>query len=507
MLTRLRNIVAAVVVATCVAAGFAAPAGAASVYWGANIGPHLTGATAPYDMTAADAFEGLAGNKRMSLIEFSLPWAHCHSQPCTFTPFPTAQMEAIRRRGAIPVFGWASYSQPLTMIEPDFTLSKITNGTYDDYIRRWAADAKAWGHPFFLNFNWEMNINGLWPYSESVNGNKQGDFVRAWRHVHDIFRAQGASNVTWVWCAAGEYLGSLPLKGLYPGDEYVDWSCIDAYNWDYKWTSFSEMLGPTYDAMQAIAPTKPLLIGETASTEKGGSKAAWIKDMLSVQIPRNFQNVKGVVWFEKWEDQDWPIESSPTARAAFAEGISSPYYAEGTFGDIIGGPIAPLSPLVSKNGADADAGSGPGDGPTGTDRGRTGSSAKRCIPRRSKTTGRRVLVCKKESVISALSAEGRIRSGLSLPTAVPAANATFRLTLSRTTKVTMRFARRSGKRYRTVPGAFSRRLGRGAQGVLFAGRVSAKRTLKPGRYRVAVTATSAGGKASLTVRDTFTLLP
>ena len=163
--------VAAGLVAACVAVGAAAPAGAASVYWGANIGPHLTGASPPYDMTAADQFESMVG-KRMSLMEFSLPWAYCNTDPCSFIPFPTNQMEAIRQRGSIPVFGWASYSQPLTMNEPDFALAKITSGTYDDYIRQWADDARDWGHPFFLQFNWEMNINGLWPYSESVNGNR-----------------------------------------------------------------------------------------------------------------------------------------------------------------------------------------------------------------------------------------------------------------------------------------------------------------------------------------------
>ncbi len=243
MVTRARNIVAAALVAICVASGTAAPAGAASVYWGANIGPHLTGATAPYDMTAADQFESMAG-KRMSLMEFSLPWAYCNTTPCSFIPFPTAQMEAIRQRGTIPVFGWASYSQPLTMNEPDFTLAKIASGAYDDFIRQWADDARDWGHPFFLNFDWEMNLNGVWPYAESVNGNRTGDYVKTWRHVHDIFRQEGATNATWTWCAVAEYPGSLGLQGLYPGDDYVDWSCIDAYNWDYRFTSVQQDARP-----------------------------------------------------------------------------------------------------------------------------------------------------------------------------------------------------------------------------------------------------------------------
>ena len=143
---------------------------------GRDIGPHLTGASPPYDMTAADQFESMVG-KRMSLMEFSLPWAYCNTDPCSFIPTPTNQMEAIRQRGSIPVFGWASYSQPKSIDQPDFALAKITGGTYDKYIREWAQAARAWGHPFFLQFDWEMNLNGIWPYSESVNGNRPGDFV------------------------------------------------------------------------------------------------------------------------------------------------------------------------------------------------------------------------------------------------------------------------------------------------------------------------------------------
>ena len=439
-------------------------------------------------MAAADQFESMAG-KRMSLMEFSLPWAYCNTTPCSFIPFPTAQMEAIRQRGTIPVFGWASYSQPLTMNEPDFTLAKITSGAYDDFIRQWADAARDWGHPFFLQFDWEMNINGLWPYSESVNGNRPGDFVKTWRHVHDIFSQEGATNATWTWCAAGEYHGSLDLQPLYPGDDYVDWSCIDAYNWDYDFKPFSEVFGPTYDAIQAIAPSKPLLVGETASTEKNGSKAAWITDALSTQIPRRFANVKGLIWFEKYEDRDWPIETSASATAAFQAGIASPFYAGATFSDVTS-PIPPLSPVVTKgaSGQGSAAPTGPETGTAGTP-----SGTKRCVARKSKVTGKRVLVCPKRPVIQSLATEARIRSGLSLPSAVPAASAPIRLTLSRDTTVTLRFARRSRGRYVAVPGTIRLALRRGAQGVLFAGRLSTKRTLTPGRYRLTATAGERGG--------------
>jgi len=136
----------------------------------------------------------------------------------------------------------------------------------------------------------------------------------------------------------------------------------------------------------------------------------------------------------------------------------------------------------------------------------TPTAAKRCVARKSKVTGRRVLVCAKQSVIRALATKRTIRSGFSLPVVVPAANAAIRLTLTKDTKVVMQFARRSGKRYVAVPGSVKLKLLRGQQGVLFAGRLSSKRTLDPGRYRLAVTAVSPRGVRSQTVRGTFTLL-
>ena len=92
----------------------------------------------------------------------------------------------MRQYGAIPFFSWASQSTPSTKSEPNFQLSDVIAGTYDGYIRDFAEGARDWGHPFFLRFNFEMN--GDWfPWSEGVNGNQSGEYVAAWRHVHDIF--------------------------------------------------------------------------------------------------------------------------------------------------------------------------------------------------------------------------------------------------------------------------------------------------------------------------------
>ena len=292
-------------------------------------------------------FEAMA-DKSVSMIHFMAPFANCASSPCSFYRFPAKEMETIHDHGAIPFFSWSSQSIPSSLNEPDFQLSDVISGRYDSYIREWATDARDWGRPFFLRFNWEMNGNWF-PWSEKVNGNGPGQSVAAWRHVHDIFDAVGADNVTWVWCPNVDPHGKLQdLASLYPGDSYVDWTSLDGYNWgpsapshNDRWRSFDELFRETYEEIIGeIAPGKPMVIGEVGSTEQGGSKATWIRDMLQA-LPTQYPQIRGMLWFEKYDDDmDWPIETSSSATAAFAEGIDQPaYLADATVEG--SGPIPP----------------------------------------------------------------------------------------------------------------------------------------------------------------------
>jgi hypothetical protein len=228
-------------------------------------------------------------------------------------------------------------------------LRTIINGTHDAFIRSWAIAAKQWGHPFFLRFDAEQN--GDWyPWSEIRNGNTAGQFVQAWKHVHDIFTQAGATNVTWVWCPNIMYAGATPLAELYPGDRYVDWVAMDGYNYgttpsnDVGWKSFYDLFKPTYDELQTLAPEKPVMIAETASTEDGGSKTAWITDALTVQLPTNFPNIKAFLWYNANDaDTGLVIETSASAQAAFAAGIASAYYASNIFGTLTTSPISSIT--------------------------------------------------------------------------------------------------------------------------------------------------------------------
>jgi mannan endo-1,4-beta-mannosidase len=321
-----------------------------SIYWGAWIGNQLTGTEAPWDMNAVTKFEQMAG-KKLSVVNFSAPFANCSSS-CSFYNFPTSEFNSIRSHGSIPFYSWGSQSIPVpsNLSEPNFQLSDVISGTYDSYIRKFAEAAKAWGHPFFLRFDWEMN-GGWFAWAQGVNGNKSGEYVAAWRHVHDIFTEVGATNATWVWCPNVDPENQMQsLGGLYPGDAYVDWTGLDGYNWGTdptrpdRWRTFDQLYSSTYKKItETVAPSKPLMVSEVGTTEYGGSKANWIKEMLNT-VPVNYPKIRGLLYFEKYDDgMDWPIETSSSATSAFSAGIQNPAYAGNQFGSLTFGHVLPAN--------------------------------------------------------------------------------------------------------------------------------------------------------------------
>jgi hypothetical protein len=318
-----------------------------SIYWGARIGSQLTGHQAPWSRKGISAFDALAG-KQVSVVHFEAPFANCSVTPCSFYAFPLTPMNTIRSMGAIPFFSWSSQSTPSHFNEPSFSLAQLISGRYDSYIRSFAQSAKRWGHPFFLRLDWDMNA--YWaPWAESVNGNSAGEYVAAWRHVHDIFASVGADNVTWVWCPEALSSNSVSsLAELYPGNAYVDWTCLSGYNFGtnrsdpMRWQTFDDLFSSSYqEIVDQVAPSKPMIIGEIASSEDGGSKSSWIANMLR-ELPIRYPQVRGVIWSEYYyQGADWPIETSAASAAAFSAGVRGPAYVAGHFRGLGSGLIRP----------------------------------------------------------------------------------------------------------------------------------------------------------------------
>jgi beta-mannanase len=304
-----------------------------SLYYGIHVPGYLD------DYTAVTQAQHDAG-KNASIIMVYQGWVMTDGAQ----NFQTVGMNNIRAHGSIPMVTWEPWNYLGGVNQPDYSLSAIIGGSYDSYITQFALDAKAWEHPFFLRFAHEMN--GDWyPWNEGVNGNTTGQYVQAWRHVHDLFMANDVTNVTWVWSPNVEFTGSIPLSGLYPGDAYTDWIAMDGYNWGASqtgksWQTFSQVFGPTYEVITSLSQ-KPLLVGETASAEQDGSKSNWITSALSTEI-FNYPRIKGFIWFNENKETDWSIESSRTAQTAFRRAIRNRAYASNSYSALSTSPIPPV---------------------------------------------------------------------------------------------------------------------------------------------------------------------
>jgi hypothetical protein len=203
--------------------------------------------------------------------------------------------------------------------EPSSGYDSINNGSYDAVIRKFATDAKTYGYPVILSPFHEMN--GNWsPWSGTINNNTPAKFITAWRHVYDLFKEVGASNVMFA-LVYNNY--SVPnvvgnqIPDYYPGDAYVDYIGLDGFNFGTPWLSFKSI----FDAplKKIVGYNKPIYIFSTGSVP-GTGKAAWITDALGVQV-YNYPIV-GWVWFNQdGYDGNWLVNSDSASLDAFKKVI------------------------------------------------------------------------------------------------------------------------------------------------------------------------------------------
>ena len=103
-----------------------------------------------------------------------------------------------------------------------------------------------------ISFGHEMN--GYW-YPWGFTGTTAAQFVAAWRRIHGLFAAAGASNVIWVWnpnVISAE--PQLELSAYYPGDEYVDWVGVTGYFAATGADTFDGLYGPNMQEIRRFTP-------------------------------------------------------------------------------------------------------------------------------------------------------------------------------------------------------------------------------------------------------------
>ena len=249
-------------------------------------------------------------------------------------PFPQLAVDAIHKIGATPMVSLELWTWGRGRKQS--YLPAIVRGEYDDFLRAWAASARKDGRRVLLRFGFEFN--GDWfTWSHDPEG-----YIAAWRRAHNIFRAEKATNVEWVWSPNVVSCPDTPKNNMhkyYPGDEHVDWLSLDGYNFGenhdkwHGWQSFAEVFDKPLRDLELRHPSKPIIISEFGCAPgKGGQRAAWIREAYQVLMRR--PRVKAVIWFNydkhREKEPNWRIDVTPQSLQAFNESFARPHRTTGS---------------------------------------------------------------------------------------------------------------------------------------------------------------------------------
>ncbi len=307
-------LLAALLVATTTT-GASADGGTSNLTTVPDPGLGVTMPGVPWDMNALSSLTAMLGRAPRQVMWYA-SWSDRAA-------FPAAQAAQVAGTGATPVITWEPWNPANGVTQPAYALDRITAGDFRSYEVMWAKQIKAYGKPVVLRFAHEMNGN-WYPWSAQANGNTASDYVAAWRHVRSVFRNQGVTNVSWSWSPNVPYVGSTPVRAVYPGDAYVDQVALDGYNWGTTqpwsaWTSFWDVFSAGVTQLRALT-TKPLFIAEVGCAEQGGDKAAWVGDMFATLAAH--PEIRGFTWFHYNKEADWRMNSSLPVVHAFQAGLA-----------------------------------------------------------------------------------------------------------------------------------------------------------------------------------------
>ena len=174
--------------------------------------------------------------------------------------FPTEAERWDLRAGRIPMISWNGRASP----QP-----AIAAGRYDTLIQERARETKALGQPVLIRWFW-----GDGRQQRRRNGRLPDEYIAGWQHIVKTFRDQGADNVSWVWCPNATAFNDGEAQAFYPGDDYVDWTCADGYNWapgrrGDDWRSFKDIFSGFY----GWAPSRRSPSWWASSVRRSGHRA------------------------------------------------------------------------------------------------------------------------------------------------------------------------------------------------------------------------------------------
>jgi hypothetical protein len=229
---------------------------------------------------------------KVSMVSFYQAWGDGVAHE-----FPEEALTNMSKAGFLPLVTWEPWLSAFAIHqgkEPDSSMALIASGRFDAYIRSWARGAVRFGKPLFLRPAHEVS-NPQYPWSPPY-GNSASTYQQFWRHVHDIFRQEGARNVLFVWTPYG-----LQDQAFFPGKTLVDWVGIDLFNYgglseQGTWLDFYTLAKLYVDQYRGLQV--PLMVTEVATSSSGGSKADWIRDMFRSLKSHELPELQALVLFD-----------------------------------------------------------------------------------------------------------------------------------------------------------------------------------------------------------------
>lgn len=207
---------------------------------------------------------------------------------------------------------FAGPAEPLIQLEPrGVALASVAVGGADGWLGPYAKAVAAYGRPVILG--WAPEMNGAW-YTWGYQHTTPAEYIAAWRHVVDLFRADGARNVTWIWTVnvdvggTGNAAVTSPAP-WWPGSAWVGIIGIDGYYYGPSQT-FSSLFSPMVDAVRTLSHT-PVLLSETGAAPAAG-QAAKIRDLFA---GARADGLLGVVYFDLPGNRDWRLSSAAALTA------------------------------------------------------------------------------------------------------------------------------------------------------------------------------------------------
>jgi glycosyl hydrolase family 26 len=234
--------------------------------------------------------------------------------------FPRSWCEWIRDLGKVPYLRLMLRSDAeQNRTEKIFTLEKINRGEFDDDLRHWAREAKAFSSPLLIE--WGTEPNGDWfSWNGKWNGGaKTGPsrYTAAYRHIVDLMRAEGADNLQWVWHVNwfdSPEVNWNRFENYYPGDNYCDWIGLSAYGPLTPMThdgteNLRFKMSEAYPRLTKLAPGKPIVLAEFGCDLHNRHVGApvWAKSALDDLFSGRWPAIMGFCWWnEAWENDDSP---------------------------------------------------------------------------------------------------------------------------------------------------------------------------------------------------------